>query len=81
MSKKLEALLKPCPYCGGIGHVRIKRMRGRITFCRNCHDNFGNIFIQCKTCHARTLSGTSLEEVSNAWNIGVVIPNYRRITA
>ena len=72
MSKKLEAQLKPCPYCGGKGRIKFKPYNGHKVNNRSSY-RFIDAFVRCETCHARTIRCYSLEGSVDVWNAGNVV--------
>ena len=76
MSKKLEAQLRPCPFCGGRG--RLKSKQGRYYSFSSNVARYGAVltadyYIRCEKCHAITAPHRK-EEVCSVWNRGFVFP-------
>ena len=79
MSKKLEAQLRPCPFCGGRGRLKEKRTNDNIKIghsfsLRSTH--FARVrYIRCEKCHARTQARGKIINIIEDWNNGNIYPH------
>jgi len=55
------SFLKPCPFCGGEGHIKFDD--------EPCyHGSSGLYFVSCEICHAESSKKNSEGEAIAAWN-------------
>lgn len=74
MSHKFDSQLKPCPFCGGRGRIKVKRGRYNLTIGASFSASTTERYIRCETCHARTQGRGKILNLIEAWNSGAVFP-------